>query len=62
MSQSTGHPTTKQERARVLGAVVVGTTIEWYDFFIYAFMANLVFAELFFAPAGPGSRHRSSRW
>ena len=53
MSQSTAHPTTKQERARVLGAVVVGTTIEWYDFFIYAFMANLVFAELFFAPAGP---------
>ncbi|MCR8669971.1 MFS transporter [Agrococcus sp. HG114] len=46
--------TSKSERNRVLAAVVVGTTIEWYDFFIYAFMANLVFAQLFFEPAGPG--------
>ena len=46
-------PTSKNERSKVLGAVVVGTTIEWYDFFIYAFMANLVFAQLFFEPAGP---------
>jgi MFS family permease len=46
-------PASKNERTKVLGAVVVGTTIEWYDFFIYAFMANLVFAQLFFQPAGP---------
>jgi MFS family permease len=31
---------------------VIGTTIEWYDFFIYAFAANLVLAKLFFEPAG----------
>lgn len=43
----------KREQARIIGAVVVGTTVEWYDFFIYAFMANLVFAQLFFQPAGP---------
>ncbi len=41
-----------RERRRVIGATVVGTTIEWYDFFIYAFAANLVFAQLFFEPAG----------
>ncbi|WP_072314108.1 MFS transporter [Agrococcus sp. Marseille-P2731] len=53
MSHSTTHTSTR-ERNKVLAAVVVGTTIEWYDFFIYAFMANLVFAALFFEPAGPG--------
>lgn len=42
-----------RERAKVIGATIVGTTIEWYDFFIYAFAANLVFAGLFFEPAGP---------
>lgn len=53
MSHSTSNiRTTPAERNKVLGAVVVGTMIEWYDFFIYAFMANLVFAQLFFAPAG----------
>lgn len=51
MSHSTVH-TNARERNKVLAAVVVGTTIEWYDFFIYAFMANLVFAQLFFEPAG----------
>ncbi|MET0725195.1 MAG: MFS transporter [Leifsonia sp.] len=34
-------------------ATVIGTTIEWYDFFLYASAAGLVFAQLFFAPAGP---------
>ncbi|PWH07163.1 MFS transporter [Brachybacterium endophyticum] len=42
-----------RERRKVVAAVVVGTTVEWYDFFIYAFAANLVFAHLFFEPAGP---------
>ncbi|MGY3126751.1 MFS family permease [Agrococcus sp. UYP33] len=55
MSHSTTHGiTSTKERNKVLAAVVVGTTIEWYDFFIYAFMANLVFAQLFFQPAGEG--------
>lgn len=30
----------------------IGTTVEWYDFFIYATAAGLVFAQLFFEPAG----------
>jgi len=33
---------------RVIGASLVGTTIEWYDFFIYASAAGLVFGKQFF--------------
>lgn len=40
-------------RRRVLAATVVGTTVEWYDFFIYSSMAALVFQRHFFEPAGP---------
>lgn len=45
---------TPKERRKVVAASIIGTTIEWYDFFIYAFAANLVLAKLFFEPAGPG--------
>ena len=51
----TSSPLTRSERAnqrRVAAATLVGTTIEWYDFFIYATIAGLVFGQLFFAPAG----------
>jgi MFS family permease len=41
-----------KDRRRVVFATVVGTTVEWYDFFIYAAAAGLVFGHLFFAPAG----------
>lgn len=41
------------ERRWVVLATVVGTTVEWYDFFIYASAAGLVFGQLFFEPAGP---------
>lgn len=44
--------TSPAERRRVLVATIVGTTVEWYDFFIYAFMASLLFGDLFFAPMG----------
>jgi len=43
---------TEKERRRVVFATVVGTTVEWYDFFVYASAAGLVFGQLFFAPAG----------
>src|SRR5690625_1404888 len=43
---------TPKERRRVLAGTLVGTVIEWYDFFFYALAANIVFAQLFFAPAG----------
>jgi MFS family permease len=42
----------RREQRRVLAGTVVGTTIEWYDFFIYAQAAGVVLATLFFAPAG----------
>ncbi len=38
---------------KIAMATIVGTTIEWYDYFIYAAVAGLVFNELFFKPAGP---------
>ncbi|QNH96633.1 MFS transporter [Corynebacterium anserum] len=40
------------EERRILKATLVGTTIEWYDFFIYAQAAGLVFGTQFFAPLG----------
>ncbi|MGA9871355.1 MAG: MFS transporter [Rhodococcus sp. (in: high G+C Gram-positive bacteria)] len=49
-----GHHVTDRERRRVVFATVVGTTVEWYDFFVYAAAAGLVFGELFFKPAGGG--------
>ncbi|MCV2490191.1 MHS family MFS transporter [Geodermatophilus sp. YIM 151500] len=33
---------------RVVGASIVGTTVEWYDFFLYGSAAALVFNRLFF--------------
>ena len=42
----------KANQRRVAFATVIGTTVEWYDFFIYATAAGLVFAQLFFEPAG----------
>jgi MFS family permease len=45
---STGTP----DQARtVLVASLIGTTIEWYDFFLFSTAASLVFPQLFF-PAG----------
>ncbi|TFV85181.1 MFS transporter [Microbacterium sp. dk485] len=40
---------TREER-KVLAGTLVGTSIEWYDFFIYAQAAGLVLAPLFLAP------------
>ncbi len=51
----TTEPTTNAKRLeerRVLVGTMVGTTIEWYDFFIYAQAAGLVLAGLYFAPLG----------
>ena len=39
------------EHRRVLSGAMVGTTIEWFDFFIYAQAAALIFAAQYFNPA-----------
>jgi MHS family shikimate/dehydroshikimate transporter-like MFS transporter len=38
---------------KVVAASFIGTTIEWYDFFLYGTAAALVFGELFFPKAEP---------
>ena len=47
-----GSAAKKREERKVLAGTLVGTTIEWYDFFIYAQAAGLVLAPLFFEPMG----------
>ena len=37
----------------VVSASMIGTIIEWYDFFVYGTAAALVFAPLFFSKASP---------
>ena len=51
---SASHPAapasiTREER-KVLAGTLVGTTIEWYDFFIYAQAAGLVLSAQYFGP------------
>lgn len=41
-----------KDQKKVAFATIIGTTVEWYDFFIYAAAAGLVFKDLFFSPAG----------
>lgn len=48
----TGTIASQKDQRRVVVATVVGTTVEWYDFFIYAFSAGLVFSVLFFDGVG----------
>src|SRR5580658_9581031 len=38
---------------RVIAASLIGTTIEWYDFFLYGSAAALVFGRLFFPRSDP---------
>ncbi|MFP4904759.1 MFS transporter, partial [Paraburkholderia sp. BR14261] len=40
-------PSTRQP-VRAAAAAFIGTMIEWYDFYIYATAAALVFGELYF--------------
>lgn len=40
------------EERKVLAGTLIGTTIEWYDFFIYAQAAGLILATQYFTPEG----------
>lgn len=44
-------PTTGRAFGKVVGSSVIGTTVEWYDFFLYGAAAALVFPALFFPEA-----------
>ena len=46
------HDAHRQLRRAVI-ASTIGTTIEWYDFFLYSTMTGLVFAKLFFPRSDP---------
>ena len=38
---------------RVLAATLIGTTVEWYDFFLYGVVAGIVFNKLYFPGEDP---------
>jgi MFS family permease len=47
---------TEEARVQLRRAVIastVGTTIEWYDFFLYSIVTGLVFAKLYFPQSDP---------
>ncbi|MFT4306171.1 MAG: MFS transporter [Microbacterium sp.] len=54
-STDTGYtdPALRREARRVIAATFIGTTIEWYDFFLYAACAALIFAPQFFPSDDP---------
>src|SRR3954471_22428749 len=63
MSSTTAQPdrnasalTDQEHRTQLRRAVIaatVGTTIEWYDFFLYSTVTGLVFARLYFPRSEP---------
>jgi metabolite-proton symporter len=63
MSNSTAQPgwqasalSEREHRSQLRRAVVaatIGTTIEWYDFFLYSTVTGLVFAKLYFPHSDP---------
>ncbi len=45
---ATAHPAVPSSPRRVIIASLIGTSLEWYDFFLYGSAAALVFGKLFF--------------
>src|SRR5437763_9325763 len=43
----------RRQLRRAVVASAIGTTIEWYDFFIYGIVTSLVFAKLYFPKSDP---------
>jgi MFS family permease len=46
-------PVTLRKMLPIITASTVGTAIEWYDFFLYGFLAATVFPQLFFPTLDP---------
>ena len=53
MSATEVSPPSAGVMRRVIVASLIGTTIEWYDFFLYGTAAALVFGKLFFPKSDP---------
>jgi MFS family permease len=57
MTPATPIPATPiRVHARILAAALVGTTVEFYDFYIFATATALVFGKLFFPSASPAAQ------
>lgn len=53
MSSPATSPPRPSHLPRIVAASLIGTTIEWYDFFLYGSAAALVFNKLFFPGSDP---------
>ncbi len=53
MAAPTTSPPTPRSLPRVVAASLVGTTVEWYDYFLYGSSAALVFGHVFFPKSDP---------
>ncbi|MFI6698941.1 MFS transporter [Streptomyces sp. NPDC050509] len=53
MTSAAPAPPTPASLKRIVAASLIGTTIEWYDFFLYGSAAALVFNKLFFPDSDP---------
>ena len=47
------HPLAARQRVRAVIACMVGSSVEWYDFFLYGSAAALVFPKFYFSPDDP---------
>ncbi|MFE4972188.1 MFS transporter [Kitasatospora sp. NPDC056651] len=53
MNGSDAPKTTGGSLPRIVAASLIGTTVEWYDYFLYGTAAALVFGKLFFPHSDP---------
>src|SRR5699024_7576904 len=54
VSMTTTTSVSRRERRKVLAATTIGTASEWYDYFLYAAVAGLVFNKVMFGPLEGG--------
>lgn len=47
------HPLSGRQRIRAVIATTVGSSVEWYDFFLYGSAAALIFPKLYFPSSDP---------